>query len=444
MKAVFQQRLPHFSQGARTITQCAIEHATFRPHRKARKVCLSVCYRLNVRDSNTRNEAIQRLYSKAYVGGRSRIEFEALRSSGSTVPPFTDTPIHIPDLDMIIWTFPNDPSLPHLPELVDPKTVTKYLPYTCLPTGLDGPEDVRDIVTEVVHYRPQSRCLVKYGLQWGSPENPQSTTIFGKTFDDHLGKEILNRLKYFWQRYLANANSLMIAEPLAYNDNVKTLWQKGLKGEPVQTVIDRHNYKKTLGSIARGLASLHESRLPNLPSISVGEQLIEVQKKAAKLSQALPQFAGSLRTIVRRLQHTAPEASHIPTQPIHFDFTIKQLLVCQDRVAFFDFDELALGDPLQDLGNFIVDLGFRNSDSQLLRSMIKVFCESYKHRVEWDVPLERLHWYMQLELINRAYRSYIQQRPGQTDVIDRILVSVQRGINHQYINVASGEEAIFA
>ena len=96
---------------------------------------------------------------------------------------------------------------------------------------------------------------------------------------------------------------------------------------------------------------------------------------------------------------------------MYWDFHVNQLLAQDGKVAFFDFDELAEGDPLQDLANFIVDLHFRDMSPFLVQRMAKSLYESYRSHVKWEVPIGRVRWHATIQFINKAYRSYIQQWP---------------------------------
>jgi aminoglycoside phosphotransferase (APT) family kinase protein len=108
---------------------------------------------------------------------------------------------------------------------------------------------------------------------------------------------------------------------------------------------------------------------------------------------------------------------------MYWDFHVNQLLAQDGKVAFFDFDELAVGDPLQDIANFIVDLQFRDVSTFLAQRMAKSLYDSYRSQVKWEVPIDRIRWHATVQFINKAYRNYIQQRPDIectiTGIIDR-------------------------
>ena len=46
--------------------------------------------------------------------------------------------------------------------------------------------------------------------------------------------------------------------------------------------------------------------------------------------------------------------------PVHGDFHHTNILVQDDRVALIDFDEMAFGDPMMDVGRFLASLRIRH------------------------------------------------------------------------------------
>lgn len=431
MKTLFQQRLPSLGHGGRLIDRCRIGYARLKTYQKSSasdRSSLSICYHLEITDPSDGRPRAEILYAKAFLGSRSWIELEKMAVPSSKRADRERECIHLPDLDLIIWIFPNDPVLRHLPKCIQPEAVKQYLPYDTLPTGLDGPADLVNITSEVVHYRPEVRCTTRYRLQWGGPDNPKERVLFGKTFNDDRGKEIHQRMETLWKISSDHPESFMVAQPLAYHEEIKTVWQAGLKGDPFVDVIDQTNDRPLLEAVGGGLARFHKSDLSSIVKITLDDHLGEIKKKLAKLIHAFPRFAGSLRSIEHDLVQRVHQLTPVPERIIHGDFTVQQLLVCEGRIAFFDFDEFAIGDPTQDVANFIVDLHFRSFDRSLVEEMKVVFSHAYRRRVDWPLSADRLFWHLQIQFITKAYRIYIQQKPGMEKEIKEIIVLAQEGM----------------
>jgi aminoglycoside phosphotransferase (APT) family kinase protein len=106
---------------------------------------------------------------------------------------------------------------------------------------------------------------------------------------------------------------------------------------------------------------------------------------------------------------------------MYWDFHVDQLLAQDGKVAFFDFDELAIGDPLQDIANFIVDLQFRDVNPILARRMAKSLYDAYRSQVQWEVSIDRVRWHARVQFINKAYRVYVQQSSHVKETVKEII-----------------------
>ncbi|WDT73552.1 MAG: phosphotransferase (plasmid) [Candidatus Manganitrophus sp.] len=143
------------------------------------------------------------------------------------------------------------------------------------------------------------------------------------------------------------------------------------------------------------------------------------------MTRAFPEWREWLQAIERNLTRSIDRLTPIPSKIVHGDFTVQQLLVCEGRIAFFDFDEFAIGDPAQDVANFIVDLQFRSLDPNLVEEMKVVFPRAYQRRIDWPLSADRLNWHLQIQFITKAYRIYIRQRAGMEREIKEIIALAQ-------------------
>ena len=419
--------LPELSSGARTMSAYTIQDARLKTFIKSSskiKSTLSVCYRFLLGEHPTNPCSPGLVYLKAYVDGRSAQAFRSLTRDRSTDADRTQTAIHMPEQDAIIWRFPDDPALPHLSQLIDLRTVTQHLPVEGLhQIGIRVTPQLK--ARHIVNYRPELRCTNRYDLY--DPCLDQTYQLFGKTFRHNEGQSLYTRLQFFWDRSLADPEAMAIAQPLGYNAEINTVWQRGIPGVPLAHVLTAFNYEHYIAELARGLVSLHTSQVPGLTTHSPIDHVTEAHKKLLKLSDAVPSLANTCRAMADDLEQLAPPASAIPSCPIHWDFHIQQLLAHGRRLVFCDLDELVIGDPVQDLANFMVDLHFRDLDQQLVRRISSALYGAYQRRVEWEVPLDRLAWHARLQFINKAYRHYLRFAPGFENSVEQILQLAQKG-----------------
>ena len=420
MKALLTERLPLLCPDSGTITSCHVQHVRYSPKKQPENESLVACYHLGVIDKDSLSKRTLVLYCKAFRNGRSQEEIDSLAQHIAGTEALHAMPHHFRDLDLLVWVFPEDPAIPHLPEVSDPERVMAHLPYSSLPNGLDGAGDIRSVNVEVVNYRPELRCTTLYDLSWGAADQAQSLTIFGKTFRNGEGRDVYARSEYLWNRFSGVDEEVLFSQPLGYRSEVQTLWQLGVEGTSLYRVIGEDNCDAYLKTVAKGLVMVQNSDLAGLPKWTLAEHLAEADKKIEKLRRAVPSLREELNFLAQLVHRDAPNLSDIPLRPIYWDFHVNQLLAQDGKVAFFDFDELVIGDPLQDIANFIVDLQFRDVSPILARRMAKSLYDSYRSQGKWEVPIDRVRWHARVQFINKAYRVYIQQSPDVTKTVSEI------------------------
>lgn len=401
---------------------CTIVYARYK-HLKAQsqsKSSLSVCYRLDVAGRRERRHDTL-FYVKAYLGGRSRNEWEKLADSSRTGLGTGTFAVHVPELDAIVWRFPHDPVLTHLPKVIDADRVRSYLPWELLPNSVPAPDGLTNLTNRVAHYLPEKSCTTRYDLQWQVAGTPHELTLYGKTFKGEEGKEIYERMIHFWRTSCQDPGSITVAQPLAYTETVKTIWQRAIDGAPLSRVIDETNYERYLLKVATGLATLHKSRLVSSRAVTIDDHLVESRKKSLKLGQALPLVMTPLQVLLRHLETDAPSIASADKTLIHGDCQFGNLLAQDDRVVFLDFDDCVQGDPARDVANFIVYLHFYDFSPTLRDAMSSTFLTSYQRLVEWEMSAERLAWHLRVQFLNKAYRAYFQQAAGTEQEVLRIL-----------------------
>jgi Phosphotransferase enzyme family len=425
---ILRSCVPELSTGSFEIRDCVILDATLKTYLKLtskNKSTLSVCYQVTLREGATGPSFQRIVYMKVFLGGRSREAFRLLGQKGTSDPEFQNSVVHVSKYDLILWRFPHDPALPHLRQLVDLLAVEQHLPVDGLrQIGIQGTAQV--LTQQVMNYRPEIRCTNRYTLY--DSTHDRTCQLFGKTFGDSQGQTLHERLQYFWDRSLADQEAMAIAQPLGYSAAINTVWQRGVPGTPLLHVLNTSNYKPYVAAVGRGLASLHTSDVTGLAIHSPADHLVEIRKKLTKLSDAIPQLSEMFENVANNIEQTTPHSSTMPFRPIHWDFHVDQLLADNGTLIFCDLDELVIGDPLQDLANFVVDLQFRHVDQDFVCLLTSELCHQYQRLVDWPVSVERFAWHVRLQLVNKAYRHYLRFAPDFEETVERIMRLAQRGL----------------
>jgi hypothetical protein len=410
MRAIFQERLPAFAGGTLLIRRCEVLHVRHRAHLREKyraRSFLGASYRLEVSDPTTHTDGSQIVYAKARLDGASRAESEQAKAGRLSPPRYGDPVVHLPELDAVVWAFPNDPQLPSLAEVTQPPRLVRHLPPAVLPVALASASCPPEIEVDVVHYYPERRCTSRYRLRWGTVEHRETLTLYGKTFRGNTGRRVHRTMTALHHQARVHPDAFAVPRPLAYDDTTATLWQEELPGCPLAAAVDRTELRR----VAAGLARLHRGRVAGLPVLTIDQHLRSLRDKTEKLAHALPDLAPRLEGLVVDLEATACHLTPVPDRPIHGDFHIRQLLTLEGALALFDFDECAIADPTQDLATFVVDLNLTGLDRAVAADMSSVLLDAYRARVDWPVRGDRLRWHLKLQLLTKAYRSYRRLAP---------------------------------
>ncbi|PKD38195.1 hypothetical protein CWO84_23525 [Methylomonas sp. Kb3] len=405
MAAALHQHLPECQAGDWQVTGCEIQHPRYKTYRLAEnreRSFLSLVYHLRGRHPAAMTAEQRILYARAYLGQRSQQAYSEAQANGERA-------IHLAELGMVGWHFPDDPAMPWLAALMDSRQIAEL--------------EQRPIsAIEIVNYRPEIRCTARYRFAAGETE--PARVVYGKTYVDQRGRTVYQNLGLLQQQPSSVADFVM-PQALAYAANCRTLWLDGLQGLALAAMDFTREVEAKLPVLVAALAAFHRlTPPPSLPTISLPQHLQEWRKKADKLSVAYPAQQAKLTALLSELGQTRPEFATLGL--IHGDFHIDQLLVLADgRLALFDYDELTLGDPLQDLANFAADLYNYPYPVAVIDRLVQQLFTTYSANHNQTDP-QRFVWHLRGQLLTRAYRCFIQQKSeAQQRVADFIALALR-------------------
>jgi thiamine kinase-like enzyme len=429
MRIKFQRLFPSFAQGALQVTDCEVLDTRLTPSSPsvadgAVKSFMSALYRLNLFDSYNGEISQQMVYAKAYQDNRSHAEFEKSIRSYHTGEEAMPAFAHLPELDTVVWCFPNDPALPHLGVATDPEKARRHLPYPMMPPGFDRQDSIGEVKISIVNYSPEIRCFVKFELS--SNTSDESITVFGKIFPDERGRDVYGLTEELWKVSEKNPGFFKIPRPLSYDEKMNIVWEKGVHGVRLLECFNSWSCRNLLQAIAKGLAGLHAASAPTVNHISVDSHVEETRKKVSKLSKAFPKLRAALRNVEQIIRNRAATLTPAAETLIHGDFQIQRLALSGDRIAIVDLDSLSYGDPLQDVANFVVDLYGYPYDAELIEGMKTALIEAYVIAMRGEIANDRLSWHLGVQFISRAYQCYLQQKHSPEDLIENYLGYAQR------------------
>lgn len=314
-----------------------------------------------------------------------------------------------------ITRFPADPQLPTLPTVL-------ALPHQ----------------PKVLRYRPGKRCTIRFsGASSDKAEAPMfdtvfdtvfdtaldrvsETTRFAKVFDDDRGALIHNESLKLWAASQAGIIDFAVARPLAWQSEMRTLWQGAVPGSPILTRLLSAEGPMLAERLGRAAASLTQSGLqPN--QVTDGRQQ---QKRSGKYAERLytffPALTPALDFLMEKLAAVHAEVDRARLRPIHGAPHAHQWLDDGMRLGLVAFDGFALGDPELDAATFMAEMDFEDWEMAPVAAINQRFQAGYE-AVAGPLDARLLNAYRAHKRLSKALRNAYAVRTDNDMRVERAL-----------------------
>ena len=267
-----------------------------------------------------------------------------------------------------IFQFPDDPYLPGLKEAAEPEAALDLVNRHVMAMP------VRRVGVQVVRYRPGSRAVLRHKVG--------RARFYVRVMRPAAIPPLLRAAE------LVGASGFAVPRVAGHWRRGGTIWLSEIPGKNLRDHI-RRGHQPDPAVLLQGLETLWNAPPPadsgrpfDLPAL-YSRAKRTIRYALGGNEEARP----GLRHAVRALDPFI--ASWQPTGMAHNDFYDDQMLLLPDgRVALVDFEEIGMGDPLLDVGNFLAHLRwaahFRGEQSTDVRSAY--------HRAFRLAALDRFGW----------------------------------------------------
>lgn len=412
LQAALQAGLPGFAEGHLAIEALRVLKRRRSSSHQRHPHPITLCLELDVHEPGHSRRGVQRLYGKAYRAGASAPAFAQARQAPLAAAEFGAALAHLPALDMLWWAWPNDPGLPQLPLLLDPARLQQALPTSLRDSGH------RVLGVQTLRHEPEQRATLCCTLQ--TPTGLQRP-IYGKTFADGRGAVIHQRFEQLWPLAEREPTAAWVARPLGYDAGSRTLWQAAAPGQPLLSLQREAELIDALGRVGAALAHLHGQPPETGEARSVAHWLQEIARRRQKIARVLPELANRVAALAQQLVLAAQALPPARGTLIHGDFHPEQVWMHEGRVVLFDFDEFALGNPMEDLAAFVTRLHQLPGSSAMAEARAGALLQGYRRATLGHWQPGWLDWHLALQSLLQASRAYIFQVPGwQADLAGRL------------------------
>lgn len=271
----------------------------------------------------------------------------------------------IPSLHLELWHKQPEGVLSSLEMLTDPEQSRQYL-MDQIRAGSSAYQNLQIEAAhpKIVRYKPGSRCTIVYRLDYPEgAEDHRPELVVAKTYRKEKGQNAYDSMRALWDSPLSTSSLVTIAEPLAYDPELRIMIQGPIRQERTLKDLTVMAVKagtseaydeltEAMRQTARGLAEIHKSnvRLDKVYGWEDDEE--QVRETIEELSVAVPGLAAGY-PLVDRLSQLMGSSQPDPLVPSHGTFRPAQVLMYQGEIGFIDFDSCCNAEPAKDLGLFL-------------------------------------------------------------------------------------------
>lgn len=384
-----------------------------------------ILYRLKLRDAKGRKvEAL--LSARLLQTGESapRIGREALARYASHPGRVLHTPTaYVAEAHLALCAFPIDSALPGLFDALDAGRMKRHLSRMWEARGLR----VRDVHLHVLGYTPHARAAIGYEV-WAEERKtgvPEVRRLIGKM---HAKKAAARLFSDQWALWRARRGRIRMPPPVGYVAAAGLTFQERVRGERLGGLVDTPRFVKPLRKAARMLAALHGTLLPLQSRRKPADEAQTVERWAGVLSVIRPDLAPRVTRLRDRLTAEIESRARLEG-PIHADFHHTNVLVDDGEVTIIDFDEMAHGDPMLDVGRFLASLripslrAFGSLDG--LAEAREIFLAEYARRAP-RADEARARLFEAASLLIAAASAFRIQRPSWHEEVSLLLEEGER------------------
>ena len=384
------------------VESCVIERIQYRRGRRCR-----ILYRLNFRDPHG-DKTEQWFWGKLGRPGQARRQYEeALTAENFAHAPWPAVSL-LPELEMVLWTFPNDPDMPGLRLAADLNFVQAQINANLAAFGLTADWRCGNAELTRVKYMPGKRCVLRYAfeVQKNSGEKRRAS-FYSKTYSDGM-----SRLHYdvVQQVHARLGQAINIPRPIMHLEAANTFWQEPWEGRPLLENLEAEDWEELFPRLAAGLARFHQSRCESLPPVDTLERAYDsAQEDAPMLGWLLPRYHSHFAEMLSKLSAAKKMAAALktPVTPIHRAIRLEQYVARGRETALVDFDAAVQGDPLYDVAEFIASLQYLEFTAGFSRERLAgaaaLFESKYGQLVPWELARSRLAYYAVSALLSKMH-----------------------------------------
>jgi Phosphotransferase enzyme family len=414
---------PHY-----LVESCHIERTRYQPGKRC-----AIGYRLVIRDLQTGKAHDHYLCGRVFEPGASSERFAKYRRQPLETPLIGPPLLHIEELEMILWSFPNDRRLSALPILVDESRLAKEIVPELVRNWWGEGWSITELSSSIASYVHERRCSVRLALRlrYDATGESQFWNVYGKTSEAESGDAIDRAARKLWDSQARQLGAFDMARPLGSWSDSRIFWQQEVPGRPLARWREARLNAGQFSGAGAAVAELHHSLLDGASAVTLTDVIHRLHERADMICRAWPERRSEISPIMVRLIEAAPRLNQDVLVTVHGDLHAENIVIDQDRISLIDLDEAVSGPPMHDIGHFVAYLLWDGSlaghSTTELGAAIVAFVQSYRSRTAWPAPDVEIAWYAAAALISeKIFRCVTLMQTGNERHLARFLELADR------------------
>lgn len=246
-----------------------------------------------------------------------------------------------------IHAFPLDPVLTQLSDVMDGEIMKRK--FHAL--WRDRRIRVRRVIPSVLAYTPRSRVTILYEILSESKDTdlPEIRYVIGKV---HSTRPAWRLFAGAWSLWQASKMRVRLAPPGGYIGELNMTLQERCPGVRLGDLAGEPSYTSAVRQTGRSIAIVHGLSVPTASKRTPQREIQSLQRWGAVVAALF----GDRSSEIEQLSHDLVSQLEARTEMkglVHGDFHPANVLVDDNRITLIDLDQMALGDPLVDVGRFL-------------------------------------------------------------------------------------------
>lgn len=308
-----------------------------------------------------------------------------------------------------VYRFPNDRRLRGLRNFTGREAcVTRWQEW--LDASGDGLRiDPDSLQRLLVRYVPEQKWVVRLRANVTNNEGEtRKHRIAIRACSSSLCEKLLSRHQHLTSLPEASDVGFIVPKVVGASVDSGLMAVEWRRGHTLLEALAEEPADEVMAGVARLLADLHRTPMPELEVQSQESIQLRVQNAVTDLTLACPALASQLEALGRKLVERISTLERVAPATLHNDFHWNQLRIKRGNFTLLDLERMVQGDPLVDVANFATQVRMlgRRAESPVsmtdANSWADTFLSNWQRVDGATIDPTRFHTFAALSLLELA------------------------------------------